>query len=365
MKIACIIDSLGPGGAQRQMVTLATFLKKAGHQPIVFIYHPEFGHFRPTLTSNGIDIVEVATKWKLLRLLTMRRLVRNCRPSCIVSFLSMPNIIALFSSLGIRNIPVLVSDRNTDSLPISTFKRMRLGAYQFASAVTCNSESQANFLRQAKPILSKKLSVIYNGLDVSPFTKPPPLASRPFKIIALSSICKRKNLVEFVNSIARLRENHSLDIRLDWFGQFTNELGKTDDDYHTQVKELAANYNKFFRIEPPISNVEEVLHDYHALCLPSRAEGCPNAVCEAMASFLPIISSDIGDLPAILTKNNFLFTPGEPESIEEAISRLYYTSSEDLEKIGRYNRERACELFSLEAFGKAYLKVLVRIAGQR
>ena len=46
MKILCVIDSLGSGGAQRQIVNLACGLKKKGHDVDVFVYFPEFSFFR-------------------------------------------------------------------------------------------------------------------------------------------------------------------------------------------------------------------------------------------------------------------------------------------------------------------------------
>ena len=41
MKITCFIDNLSAGGAQRQMVMLATLLQEAGHDVTILTYYPD------------------------------------------------------------------------------------------------------------------------------------------------------------------------------------------------------------------------------------------------------------------------------------------------------------------------------------
>ena len=43
MKVLCLIDGLGSGGAQRQLVGLASLLKKEGYDVLVVYYHGD--HF--------------------------------------------------------------------------------------------------------------------------------------------------------------------------------------------------------------------------------------------------------------------------------------------------------------------------------
>ena len=58
-KILCLIDSLGAGGAQRQMVGLATFLKEKGYDVVVAIYHKDNGElfYADNLLSAGVSYV--------------------------------------------------------------------------------------------------------------------------------------------------------------------------------------------------------------------------------------------------------------------------------------------------------------------
>ena len=52
MKVLCLIDGLGSGGAQRQLVGLASLLKKEGYDVLVVYYHGDH-FFVPFLKEKG------------------------------------------------------------------------------------------------------------------------------------------------------------------------------------------------------------------------------------------------------------------------------------------------------------------------
>jgi glycosyltransferase involved in cell wall biosynthesis len=66
------------------------------------------------------------------------------------------------------------------------------------------------------------------------------------------------------------------------------------------------------------------MRSYDALIHPSYLEGLPNAVCEAMASGLPILVSNTLDHPLMVQDgvSGFLFDPFAAESIAESLFRF-------------------------------------------
>jgi len=55
MKLLFVIDNLGSGGAQRQMINLARELKTRGHHVEFFVYYPH-DHYLPLLDEVGIPV---------------------------------------------------------------------------------------------------------------------------------------------------------------------------------------------------------------------------------------------------------------------------------------------------------------------
>lgn len=57
------------------------------------------------------------------------------------------------------------------------------------------------------------------------------------------------------------------------------------------------------------------------LCLPSLNEGCPNVVLEALACGKPVVASNVGGVPEILSDDRagIMVTPGDPTKLAEAI----------------------------------------------
>lgn len=95
--------------------------------------------------------------------------------------------------------------------------------------------------------------------------------------------------------------------------------------------------------------------------LPSRWEGLPNALLEAMAGSRPIIATDIPSFREIIdTKDvGFLIPPGDSAALSEAI-RLLLEDKRLRESMGKVARERA-SLFDINSTVNAYTKLFESI----
>ena len=84
-KILCIIESLGSGGAERQLVGLSVFLKEKGFdiKLVTYINIPFFKHI---LETNNIQYENIDSN-KYNRLLKIKNLVHRYRPDVIIAYL--------------------------------------------------------------------------------------------------------------------------------------------------------------------------------------------------------------------------------------------------------------------------------------
>jgi glycosyltransferase involved in cell wall biosynthesis len=82
------------------------------------------------------------------------------------------------------------------------------------------------------------------------------------------------------------------------------------------------------------------------LVFPSHREGSPNAVLEAMAAGLPVVSTRVGGLPELIDdRGGYLVSPAAVEELTDAVGRLV-ADRECARRMGRHNRRICLENFS-------------------
>ena len=92
--------------------------------------------------------------------------------------------------------------------------------------------------------------------------------------------------------------------------------------------------------------------------LPSLSENCPNVILEAMATGLPIIATDVGDIRNMVggERGGILTGVQDVHATKDAISS-FFNNPEIRRKKGEFVRRRAEELFSIETMVEAYEKL--------
>ncbi|PKP40931.1 MAG: hypothetical protein CVT96_07360, partial [Bacteroidetes bacterium HGW-Bacteroidetes-13] len=90
MKILCVIDSLGSGGAQRQLVNLAIGFKEKEHEVSFLVYH-NLNFFQKQLDEAQIKIHYIVEPNYLKRLLKFRKFLRRGNQDAVLSFLEASN----------------------------------------------------------------------------------------------------------------------------------------------------------------------------------------------------------------------------------------------------------------------------------
>lgn len=100
----------------------------------------------------------------------------------------------------------------------------------------------------------------------------------------------------------------------------------------------------------PHEQVKAMMQKASVLLMPSVEEGLPNVVVEAMALGLPVLSTDVGGTPEVIThgKEGFLFPPRDPQAIADSIKQFILLSGSEIEAIRRKARQRVEEVMDNE-----------------
>jgi glycosyltransferase involved in cell wall biosynthesis len=97
--------------------------------------------------------------------------------------------------------------------------------------------------------------------------------------------------------------------------------------------------------------------------LPSRYEGFPLSVLEAMAAAKPVVATAVGGTPEAVVDGatGYLTTPGDPAGLAACI-RLALSDPPRAREMGLRGRERVHELYSAPAMVAAYTRLYGRFA---
>lgn len=357
MKILCLIDSLGPGGAQRQLAGLATMLAQNGFDvKAVAWIRRENDYFYHSLKAEGVAVEYVERlKKSYARFWNIRKLLKKEKPDVVISYYKYMSVFLCLNRLLSRKHKLVISERSTTQ-KLSFYEKVRMYLLRFADAVVPNSESQATFIRQHYPKLSGKITVITNFTDTDLFKRS---EAAPLNVenrcLVVGRLTPPKNTLTFIRAIHSVIER-GFSIKVDWYGHITNTA------YYQQCKELCTELglDSTITFHLPTTNIVGVYENTSFFCLPSLYEGYPNVICEAMSCSLPIICSNVCDNAYIIeyNVNGFLFNPKSENDIADKLIQFLSLSDDEKRKMGQASRRIAEQKFSMQAFISKYINLI-------
>lgn len=358
MKILCVIDSLGSGGAQRQLVQLAIGFKEKGHEVSFLIYH-NICFFKSQLDLHDINVTIIEETNFLKRFFKMRKYIRNLGVDGVVSFLEAPNFICELSGFPNRKWRLIVGERSTDPRMFKSIKRLFYRwIHIFSDVIIANSFANIKMIKKIVPfLLNNKTHVVYNLLDEnywSPSDNYKPIKNGKIELVVAASHIHYKNSIGLIEAVHRLSVLEKEKLRINWYGKIGN------DNSFTQANKLISLYNldKVIKFHKPSTNINRVYSQCDAVGLFSLLEGLPNAVCEGMMIKKPVIASNVSDVPKLISIKEAVFNPKDINEIKDSLSWLLGLEKDDLLKIGKKNRSNALTLFNKNLIIESYLKHL-------
>jgi len=366
MRVLCLIDCLGSGGAQRQLTFLARQLKILSVDVEVLTYYAG-DFFTPVLSDAGINAETISYADRFTRAFALRKSIRAKRFDVLLAFMDAPSLYAEIAALPDRHWGLVVSERL--AIPGSTtgLGRFRRYMHSLADYITTNSHTNRLMIEKAFPKLANKVVTIYNALDLnyfSPMEHPCHSEDGCLRFVVLASHQLKKNLLGLVEAAHRMvQAAPELDFTIEWFGAFAAGMnGGADMRPFEEATQRIENYRiqDHFIFHQPTSDVVELYRRADAMILPSFFEGLPNVVCEAMACGRPVLMSNVCDAENLVHdgENGFLFDPYDPDDMSRIMLHFAALSTAERDLLGRRSRERAEILFNPDRFVAHYKHVL-------
>lgn len=351
LRILFVLTGLAYGGAETQLVRLATRLKSRGWEVSVVSLMPPKAYVED-LEAAGIPVFSLGIRRKLPDLgpvLRFARIIRKWRPDIVHSHMVHANLLARIVRF-LAPIPVLIcSARNIDE-----GGRFREVLYRLTDPL-CDLTTQvshAGLERYVRvgAVPRHKIRYIPNGVDTERFK--PNLEDRlkfrkelgvdGFVWLAVGRFDPQKDYPSMLQAFARVVHKHSNTILLI---AGDGPLRKTMENL---ARELGIEKRtKFLGIR---RDIPQLMNAADAYVMSSSWEGMPNVLLEASATGLPIVATDVGGNREIVLDGvtGFLVPPRNPEALARTMLRIMDLSDEERKEMGKRARKHIEVKFNLD-----------------
>lgn len=207
----------------------------------------------------------------------------------------------------------------------------------YSSAILCVSDDLAEIARKRVED-PKKVKVVPIGVDIDEFKRYDEESDDDvLRILFVGQFIERKGISTLLQIIKIIQDtDHDICFKLVGFkGDLKNKIKKF----------IQKNPSNIELIEKcPEEKLKKLYSESDIFLLPSKAEGRPTVIYEAMASECVIISTKVGGIPEQVKEgyNGFLTEPDSPEEMVYKILYLY-DDRKRLKEMCRNSRERIIE----------------------
>lgn len=304
MNITLVISSLNSGGAERVLagmanwwaskgvcVTLITFSSGSDFYPL----NPDIRRVRLGMLRKSRCLLDAMGMF-VRRLFGLRCAILDSKPDCVLSFVDKTNVMTLLACMGTK-LRVVVSERtNPNYYPLSRiWSLLRDIIYRRAYAVVVQTEALRVWAE--KRVAATRVAVVPNALDRERLALmsqgvAPHVEAGIFRIVAVGRMTQEKGHDLLIRACAKVLPSHP-DWRLELVG---------DGPLRSLLEQQAerSGIGRQVHFHGQLKNPFVVMKSADLFVLPSRVEGFPNVLLEAMALGLPVISFDCPSGPSEL-----------------------------------------------------------------
>lgn len=287
--------------------------------------------------------------YSLKSLSLAKRLIKQNKYDIIVAWSGVPAGYLAYRLNKKFNLPYIVLLRGSDVpfwekrwyyLDKFIFSWLSPKIWKNATKTIANSKGLKEQALNVAP--TQKIEVIFNGIDLKDF-KPSNNNNKIVKIFSAGRLIPRKSLDLQIKALSQIKSNFSLNIAGD--GPEKENLEKLISDLGMKNKiKLLGMKNK--------EEMKKLYSDSDIYLFTSKNEGMSNTILEAMASGLPIITTNVAGVEELIKGNGFIIGVDNESELKDKLDTLIKNKSLR-NKMGNKSRKLA-EQMSWSKIAKSF-----------
>ena len=350
MRCTLIVHSLTAGGAERVISRMGNYWAAKGWEINLLTF--DDGTESPfydldaqichiPLGIAGYSPNPIIGFWNnLSRIQPLRAAIINSKPNVVISFMHRTNEVVLLATRWL-NLPVIVSERNDPARNATgrVWEQLRQWTYPFADRIVVQTKRAGDYFSSK---LQKRICVIPNPVLLPPEEKE--LSDKLLgerSLIAMGRLVPQKGFDLLLEALAKLKDRYP-----EWTLTILGE-GELRPQLESLRNELGLDDR--VHILGRVKNPDAFLKQGDIFIMSSRFEGFPNALCEAMACGLPVISTDCPNGPREIIRDGVdgILVPNEDVSALAVAMERLMCDEKERKRLGDRAKE-VTERFGLE-----------------
>jgi glycosyltransferase involved in cell wall biosynthesis len=367
VRVALLIESDGPGGAEAVVLALADGLRERGATVLPVVFADGEGWLTGRLRSAGFPVFSPTISRRIpFDISVVTQLVQWTRQERINVLHTHELMMGVYGGLvgAIARIPHLITLHGGTRFASAAHRRwaMKLSAMS-ASAIVGVSASTCEHISSALGLPRSRVTLVPNGVSVGSGSRDRTralLALAPDEklFLGVGNLYKVKGhavLIEAATRLACLEGVPPWRIAI---------AGRGDEEATLRRMIQAAGLGDRVVLLGLRNDIPDLLAAADGWVMPSLSEGLPMALLEAMFAGLPTICTAVGGIPSLVIpgETGFLVPPSDPDALSGAILRLL--SDAKSAKVLGANAKRLAEAnYSLATMVERYLALYDNCGG--
>ena len=322
-----IIDDLGVGGAQRQLVELVKSLPTGCYIPHVISLSTTRIDYVEALRAARIPVTLIPQqgKWSWSAFITLWKTLRAIRPTIVNTWLFTADLYGRLAA-WCAGVPIIIStvhsvDLDKPSRHVIVDRWLKGVTHRFIAT----ANAVGSVLNQREGVPQERMTIIHNGIDLREFVP----ASYNGHLRRTLKIGPNRPLIGIVGRLARVKDHEtfiraaSIVIRtIPNCAFLIVGSGALRSSIQQLVAQLGLKSHIYFLDHQPL--VAPVYDTLDLLVVSSLYEGCCRVILEAMAMEKPVVATAVGGNPELVIpgQTGLLVPVQDPPQLAEAIIQL-------------------------------------------